>query len=119
MSENNKKNLLLWQRPNFTAIIYASGTTICRKKVKISRVLYEQIRLEELVQIGSSFGIQGHPRSLRMVLFVDRRRNFLYFLPTELHRESKKQDTKLLAITSLLSDFQTFFTSRLGSKYEI
>ena len=32
------------------------------------------------------------------------------------HGESKKQDTKLLAITSLLSDFQNFFTSRLGSK---
>jgi len=33
------------------------------------------------------------------------------------HGESKKQDTKLLAITSLLSDFQNFFTSRLGSKF--
>jgi len=31
----------------------------------------------------------------------------------------KKQDTKLLAITSLLSDFQNFFTSRLGSKFAI
>jgi len=29
----------------------------------------------------------------------------------------KKQDTKLLAITSLLSDFQNFFTSRLGNKF--
>ena len=29
----------------------------------------------------------------------------------------KKQDTKLLAITSLLSDFQIFFSSRLGSKF--
>ena len=36
-----------------------------------------------------------------------------------LHRESKKQDTKLLAITSptVLYDFQFFFTSRLGSKF--
>jgi len=35
----------------------------------------------------------------------------------KLHRESKKQNTKLLTITSLLSDFQKFFTSRLGSKF--
>jgi len=36
-----------------------------------------------------------------------------------LHRESKKQDTKLLAIslTLLLSDFKIFFTSWLGSKF--
>ena len=34
-----------------------------------------------------------------------------------IHRESKKQDTKLLAITSLLTDFQNFFTSRLCSKF--
>jgi len=34
-----------------------------------------------------------------------------------IHRESKKQDTQLLAITSLLSDFQNFFTIRLGSKF--
>ena len=36
----------------------------------------------------------------------------------QLHRESKKQDTKLLAITSsTIIDFQNFFTSRLGSKF--
>ena len=29
----------------------------------------------------------------------------------------KKQDTKLLAITSLLSDFQNFFTNGLSSKF--
>jgi len=37
-----------------------------------------------------------------------------------LHRESKKQDTQLLAITSLtitITDFQNVFTSRLGSKF--
>jgi len=31
-----------------------------------------------VVQTGSSFGSQGHPKSLRMVPF-DRRQNFLYF----------------------------------------
>ena len=42
------------------------------------------------------------------------------FLPRDVHRESKKQDTKLLAITSptiSLSDFQNFFTIGLGSKF--
>jgi len=35
-----------------------------------------------------------------------------------LHRESKKQDTKLLAITSLtIFRFSKFFTTRLGSKF--
>jgi len=35
-----------------------------------------------------------------------------------IHRESKKQDTKLLAITSLnITRFSKFFTSRLGSKF--
>ena len=34
-----------------------------------------------------------------------------------LDRQSKKQDTKLLAITSLLSDFLHFFSNRLGSKF--
>ena len=34
------------------------------------------------------------------------------------HRESKKQDTKLLAITSLnIIRFSIFFSSRLGSKF--
>ena len=36
----------------------------------------------------------------------------------KLHRESKKQDTKLLAITSpTIIRFSIFFTSRLGSKF--
>jgi len=36
----------------------------------------------------------------------------------DIHRESKKQDTKLLAITSLtIIRFSKFFTSRLGSKF--
>jgi len=36
----------------------------------------------------------------------------------KLHRESKKQDTKLLAITSLnIIRFSKFFTTRLGSKF--
>ena len=52
--------------------------------VKISRILFEQIGLEGLVQTRSSFGTQGHPRSLRKVPF-DRKQNFLYFLPTELY----------------------------------
>jgi len=35
-----------------------------------------------------------------------------------LHRESKKQDIKLLAITSpTIIRFQNFFTSGLGSKF--
>ena len=35
-----------------------------------------------------------------------------------IHRESKKQDTKLLAITSLtIIRFSKFFTTRLGSKF--
>ena len=35
-----------------------------------------------------------------------------------IHRESKKQDTKLLAITPLtIIRFSNFFTSRLGSKF--
>ena len=35
-----------------------------------------------------------------------------------LHCESIKQDTKLLSITSpILTDFQTFFTDGLGSKF--
>ena len=44
-----------------------------------SRILFEQIGPERLVQTGNSFGSQGHPKSLRMVPF-DRRQNFLYFL---------------------------------------
>ena len=43
-----------------------------------------------------------------------------FITPTgsNIHRESKKQDTKLLAITSLIiSDFQNFFTSRLCNKF--
>jgi len=36
-----------------------------------------------------------------------------------LHRESKKQDIKLLAITSpTIIDFQIFFTSELGSNLQ-
>jgi len=39
-------------------------------------------------------------------------------LNENLHRESKKQDTKLLAITSLtIIRFSKFFTSRLSSKF--
>jgi len=36
-----------------------------------------------------------------------------------LHRESKKQDTKLLPITSLkmLTDFQTSFADKLNGKF--
>jgi len=35
-----------------------------------------------------------------------------------MHRESKKQDTKLLALTSLtIIQFSKFFTSRLGGKF--
>jgi len=42
----------------------------------------------------------------------------LQFLVLIIHRESKKQDTKLLAITSLtIIRFSKFFTSRLGNKF--
>ena len=46
----------------------------------------------------------------------------IHFTPFQrsasLHRESKKQDTKLLAITSLnINRFSKFFSSRLGSKF--
>ena len=49
-------------------------------------------------------------------LFVRALKPLLQF--TDLHRESKKQDTKLLAITSLnIIRFSKFFISRLGSKF--
>jgi len=82
------KKLFPWQRPlrDRNLILQQSSMPVAlppeEKTVKISHILFEQI--EGLVQTGSSFGTQGHPRSLRMVPF-DRRQNFLYFLPTELY----------------------------------
>jgi len=55
------------------------GLPVGEKKANIGRVLLEQIMPEEVVQTGSSFGSQGHPRLLRTVPF-DRRRNLQYFL---------------------------------------
>ena len=55
------------------------GLPVGEKKANIGRVLLEQITPEEVVQTGSSFGSQGHPRLLRTVPF-DRRRNLQYFL---------------------------------------
>jgi len=54
------------------------GLPAGQKKAKINRVLFKQIGSEGAVQTGSSFGCQGHLRSLRMVPF-DSRQNFLYF----------------------------------------
>jgi len=76
---------LPWHRPSRdrNPISQQSSTPVAlpaaEKKVKIGRVLFEQIGPEGLVQTGSSFCTQGHPPSLRMVPF-DRRQNFLYFL---------------------------------------
>jgi len=66
-------------QPYFAAIIYASSATSCRKKVKIGRVLFEQIGPEGLVQTGSSFCTQGHPRSLRMCHSTEDKISYIFF----------------------------------------
>ena len=65
MSENDE-TLFPWQRPvrDSNPILQQSSTP-----AKIGRVLFEQIGPEGVVQTGNSFGSQGRPRSLRMVLF--------------------------------------------------
>jgi len=74
MSENDK-NLFPWQRPlrDSNPISQESSTPVGlpagEKTAKIGRVLFEQLGLEGAVQTGSSFGSQGHPRSLWMVPF--------------------------------------------------
>jgi len=60
--------------------LYNKSVTSCKKTPKIGRVLLEQMELQVTVQTGSSFGSQGHPRSLQTVS-LDRRQNVLYFLP--------------------------------------
>ena len=60
--------------------LYNKSVTSCKKMPKIGRVLLEQMELQVPVQTGSTFGSQGHPRSLRTVS-LDRRQNVLYFLP--------------------------------------
>ena len=49
-----------------------------KKMAVIGYILFEQIGPKGVVQTRSSFGCQGHPKSLRMVPF-DRRQNVLYF----------------------------------------
>jgi len=49
------------------------------KTAQVGRVVFEQIGPEAVVQTGSSFGSQNHPKSLRMVP-LDRRQNFLHIL---------------------------------------
>jgi len=45
---------------------------------------------------------------------------FLFSASRCIHCESKQQDSKLLPIThQILTDFQTFFTDGLGSKFAI
>ena len=83
-------------QPNFVAIIYAGRPIICRKKTQIGRVLFKQIRLEGVVQTRSSFGNQGHPRSLRLVPF-NRRQNFPYCLFPEPYAYLKKQKLVVMA----------------------
>ena len=81
----NDKNLFPWQCPlrDSDPILQESsmpvGLPAEEKMVKVGRLLFEQIRPEGVVQTRSSFGSQGHPRSLRMVP-LDIRRNFLHFL---------------------------------------
>ena len=63
------------------------------------------------VHCGAAYpAVQAHDSS--------RNQEVIQYLPY-LHRESKKQDTKLLAITSLtiIRFSKKIFTSRLGSKF--
>ena len=81
MSEN-EENLFTWQRPLrdsnpiWQQSLTPVGLSAGEKTAKIGCVLFEQIRPEGVVQTGSSFGSQGHPRSLRMVP-LDRIQNCL------------------------------------------